>query len=72
MANYQTLKNTLKKLESCQKETDQKEYCGVIFADEYEKLAIPADRCNGRNNKVGYLVVQRPLTVAEWEAEYAQ
>ena len=54
MANYQTLKNSLKKLESRQKETDQREYSGVIFFDEYEKLIIPADRNNGRKNKVGY------------------
>lgn len=73
MANYQTLKNSLKKLESRQKETDQRQYCGVIFFDAYEKLIIPAKWNNGRKNKVGYLVVPRPcLTPEEWQAEYAQ
>ncbi len=71
MANYQTLKNSLKKLESRQEKTDQREYSGVIFFDEYEKLIIPAEGNNGRKNKVGFLVVPRPLTIAEWEAEYA-
>ena len=72
MANYQTLKNALKKLESRQKETNQREYCGVIFTDEYEKLIVPPEGNNGRNNKVGFLVVPRPMSLLEWEAEYAQ
>ena len=72
MANYQTLKNSLKKLESRQEKTDQRECSGVIFFDEYEKLMASDEGNNGRKNKVGYLVVPRPLSVADWEAEYAQ
>jgi len=72
MANFQTVKNTLKKLESRQQETDQQEYCGVIFIDEYEKLVIPAKGRNGRKNKVGFLVVPRPLPAAEWEIDCAR
>ncbi|MBV5329069.1 MAG: hypothetical protein JZU65_15820 [Chlorobium sp.] len=72
MTSYQTVKNTLKKLESRQKETDTKEYSGVIYIDEYEKLIIPANGRSGRKCKVGYLVVPRPMTMAEWQAEYAR
>jgi len=71
MPSYQTVKNTLKKLESRQQETDTKEYCGVIYMDEYEKLVIPTTGRSGRNNKVGFLVVPRPLTAVEWENESA-
>jgi hypothetical protein len=71
MPSYTTVKNTLKKLESRQNETDQREYCGVIYADDYEKLVIPADG-KGRKSKVGYLVVPRPLTMAEWQAAFAR
>jgi hypothetical protein len=72
MANYQTLKNSLKKLESHKKVTDQRQYSGVIYFDEYEKLIIPSEGHNGRKNKVGYLVVPRPLSITEWELEYAE
>lgn len=72
MPSYMTVKNTLKKLESRQLETDTKEYCGVIYIDDYEKLVIPARGHNGRKNKVGFLVVPRPLTAVEWENEGAR
>jgi len=71
MANFQTVKNTLKKLELRQQETDQQEHCGVIFIDEYEKLVLPARGRGGRTSKVGFLVVPRPLTAAEWENDCA-
>lgn len=69
MPSYTTVKNTLKKLESRQNETDLQEYCGVIYTDEYERLAIPM--YSKGSNKVGYLVVPRPMTLDEWQAEYA-
>ena len=72
MPSYSTVKNTLKKLESRQNETDQKEYCGVIYIDDFEKLVIPTDGKGSRKNKVGYLVVPRPLSLAEWEAACAR
>ncbi|MBV5329715.1 MAG: hypothetical protein JZU65_19165, partial [Chlorobium sp.] len=71
MPSYTTVKNTLKKLETKQRETDQQEHCGVIYTDEYEKLVIPTTGRSGRKNKVGFLVVPRPMTMAEWQAEYA-
>ncbi len=71
MPSYTTVKNTLKKLESRQNETDRYEYCGVIYTDDYEKLLIPVDK-NGRKMKIGYLVVPRPLSLAEWEAACAR
>jgi len=71
MANYQTVKNTLKKLETCQDDANQKEGCGVIYLDEYEKLPPAVARRKGQRRKVGYLVVPRPMTMAEWQAEYA-
>lgn len=70
MPSYTTVKNTLKKLESRQNETDRNEYCGVIYTDDYEKLVIPANSEGSR--KVGYLVVPRPMTLDEWQAEYAR
>ncbi len=72
MANYQTLKNTLKKLESHQKEKDHTQQCGVIYADEYEKMVLTGEGFKTSKSKVGYLVVPRQLTLAEWQLEYAQ
>lgn len=72
MPSYQTVKNTLKKLESKQQETDQQDGCGVIYIDEFEKLPPPTKCHNGRRRKVGYLVVPRPLTAVEWEIECAR
>lgn len=70
MPSYTTVKNTLKKLESRQNESDMQEYCGVIYTDDFEELVIPAN--NKRNKKVGYLVVPRPMTLDEWQTEYAR
>lgn len=70
MPSYTTVKNTLKKLESRQNETDLNEYCGVIYTDDFEKLVIPANS-NG-SNKVGFLVVPRPMTLDEWQAKVAR
>lgn len=70
MPSYTTVKNTLKKLESRQSDADRNEYCGVIYTDDFEKLVIPAN-CQ-RNGKVGYLVVPRPMTLDEWQAECAR
>lgn len=70
MPSYTTVKNTLKKLESRQNETDRNEYCGVIYTEDFEKLVIPANRRG--NNKVGYLVVPRPMTLDEWQAKFAR
>lgn len=68
MANFQTVKNTLKKLETLQQETNRPEGSGVIFQDEYEKLPPATESCrNGRRNRVGYLVVPKQLNAAEWE-----
>lgn len=73
MANFQTVKNALKKLESRQSETDQQDGCGVIFIDVFLKLPPLPEHHNGRRRKVGYLVVpRRSLTAAEWELECAQ
>lgn len=72
MANFQTLKNTLKKLESRQKETDTREYCGVIYVDEYEEMADSGEGFKKSTGRVGYLVIQRPLTIEAWELEYAR
>jgi hypothetical protein len=70
MPSYTTVKNTLKKLESRQNESDRNEYCGVIYIEDFEKLVIPAN--SRRSNKAGYLVVPRPMTLDEWQAEYAR
>ena len=69
MSNYQTLKNSLKKLETQQEKTEKKPHCGVITYDEYEKLTFTDDRPHVVNgNKVGYLLVPKKLTLEEWEA----
>ena len=72
MANFQTVKNTLRKLETRQKETIRPEGCGVIFIDEYEKLPPVIDGQGSRNSKTGYLVVPRPMSIEQWEAEFAR
>ena len=72
MPSYTTVKNTLKKLETRQNETDLQEYCGVIYSDDFEKLVIPTDGKDNRKNKVGYLVVPRPMTLDEWQVEFAR
>jgi len=72
MANYQTFKNSLKKLESRQNETDQREYCGVIYIDEYEKLAASDEGFRRSTGKFGFLVIPRPLSLDQWELEYCQ
>lgn len=69
MPSYMTVKNTLKKLESRQQETDTKDFCGVMYIDEFEKLVLPAEGRSGRARKVGFLLVPRPLTAAEWESD---
>lgn len=73
MASFQTIKNSLKKLENKEQESDKYPHSGVIFSDEYEKLVFPEESFKGNRRKVGYLVVERPFTtVQEWEAEYAR
>lgn len=71
MPSYTTVKNTLKKLESRQNETDRVGGCGVIYYDEYEKLPPAVDGKSRQKNRVGYLVVPRPLTLSQWEAACA-
>jgi hypothetical protein len=70
MSNYQTLKNSLKKLENKQQDTEKKPNCGVVFQDEFEMIEIP-DVPLGRNRcTIGYLVVPRPLTMEQWDRKY--
>jgi len=66
MSNYQTLKNSLKKLESQQHDTDNRQFCGVITKEDLERLRPLAPSKGGNNRHVGYLVVPRKLTEAEW------
>ena len=35
MPSYTTVKNTLRKLESRQSDTDRNEYCGVIYIEDH-------------------------------------
>ena len=74
MSNYTTFKNSLKKLESRQEQSEKRRDCGVIYFDEYEKLIASGEIiANGsRSGKVGFLLVPRPaLTGEQWEADYA-
>jgi len=70
MSSYLTLKNSLKKLESKQQETEKRPGCGVIYQDEYEKLVFIDEPTERHGNRVGYLVVPRKLTLEEWEEKY--
>ena len=70
MANYQTLKNSLRKLESQQQDTDQRQYCGVITQEEYDKLDAFVPPAGGNNRHIGYLLVPRRLTEEEWAKKY--
>lgn len=70
MSNFQTIKNSLKKLETKQKDTEKIPRCGVICCDDFEKMEFP-DEPSGRNRcTIGYLVIPRPLTVEEWKKKY--
>lgn len=66
MANYQTVKNSLKKLESQLHDTDQRQFGGVITIEEYEKLKPFVEAVGGVSRKVGNLVVPRKLSEEEW------
>jgi len=71
MPSYQTLKNSIKKLETRQKETTPQDGCGVIYQEDYARLPTTSNCKGGRKNKIGYLVVPRPMTLSEWQAEYS-
>lgn len=70
MSNFQTIKNSLKKLELKQEDTDQRQFCGVISQEAFEKLEIPATAPRGNQRHIGYLIAPRRLTEDEWEAKY--
>ncbi len=72
MGSYQTVKNTIKKLEEKQKETDMRQHCGVITREDYEKLEHVISPSGGNSRKVGFLVMTRKLTEAEWIEKYGE
>ncbi len=69
MSNYQTFKNTIKKLEAKQLDRDNYPYSGVICVEDYEKLVLPEEP-EGHRSKVGFLVVPRRLTEEEWVSKH--
>jgi hypothetical protein len=70
MTTYQTVKNSLRKLESQQHETDNRQFSGVIYQEEYEKLELPTTPATGNNRHIGYLLVPRRLTDVEWSFKH--
>lgn len=70
MANIQTVKNTIKKLENKQAEENKYPHCGVITVEEYEKLTIPDAPEGGNKRRVGYLVVPGRKSEEEWGAKH--
>lgn len=70
MSNFQTLKNSIKKLESKNVEEDRRQFSGVICQEEFEKLEHSDAPMGGINRNIGYLLVPHRLTEAEWEAKH--
>ncbi|NTW87787.1 MAG: hypothetical protein HGB26_01375 [Desulfobulbaceae bacterium] len=70
MPSYLTLKNSLKKLESQQLETDNRQFCGVVTQEAYDKLEFPAAPAGGNNRHIGYLIVPRRLSESEWNGKH--
>jgi len=69
MSNFQTIKNSLKKLESKQLSTEKVPGCGVIYKDEYDKMTFDDEPYQEGKARVGYLVVPRKLSMEEWDRE---
>jgi hypothetical protein len=70
MANFQTLRNSLKKLELKNCEDNDKEYCGVISNNDLEKIKMPVYSDKKRNRFCGYLLAPIILSEIEWEERY--
>jgi|WetSurMetagenome_2_1015567.scaffolds.fasta_scaffold1828007_1 hypothetical protein len=70
MSNFQTLKNTLKKLETIQEKTVKNPLCGVIYHEDYEKIIFFNEPSGGNRKISGYLVIPRRLTMEEWESKH--
>lgn len=70
MPSYQTIKNSLKKLEAKQEDDDHRMFCGVITRENYDKLEPFTPPSGGVNRKVGYLVIPRRLTELEWAEKH--
>ncbi|NTV46575.1 MAG: hypothetical protein HGB11_08685 [Chlorobiales bacterium] len=70
MANFQTIKNCLKKLESKNTDDDRRQFCGVICQEAFDKLEIPSAPASGNTRHIGYLLVPRRLTDAEWSDKH--
>jgi hypothetical protein len=70
MSNFQTIRNSLKKLENQQDKTEKKHLCGVIYIEDYKKLIFHDEHSGGNRRSTGYLLVPRRLTVEEWVSKY--
>ena len=71
MANFLTLKNSLKKLEVKQREKEKYPHCGVIRRSDYDKLDFSQISPENNSRKVGYLLVPDKVTLEQWEEEYS-
>ena len=70
VANYQTLRNSLKKLESKSCEDNDKEFCGVISSNNLEKMKGNENSERKMSRFCGYLLAPKILSEVEWEKKY--
>lgn len=70
MANYQTLRNSLKKLESKNCDDNDKEFCGVISNNDLEKMKGSENPARKTIRFCGYLLAPTILSEGDWEARY--
>jgi len=70
MSNFQTIKNSLKKLENQRDKTEKKPHCGVIHQEVYDKMEFPGNPLEGNRKITGFLLITKRLTEAEWEPKY--
>jgi hypothetical protein len=67
MANFQTIKNSLKKLENQRDKTEKNPLCGVIHQEVYDKMEFPDNLLEGNRKSTGFLLITKRLTEVEWE-----